>query len=67
MNGGTNKPSDVEPDEESNTGSVIIIIILLLVVIAGIGWYVKWRKDNGMPLNPFVKAETYSHNYSEAS
>ena len=66
MNGGSDKP-DVEPEEESHTGLVIMIIIFALVVIVGVGWYVKWRNDNGLPLNPFVKAETYSHAYSNAS
>ena len=67
---GTEKPDtpEVEPSkEEGGSAAIIVVIVLLVVTILGCFMYVKYRKNNCLPLNPFGKTEVYAHAYSNFS
>jgi hypothetical protein len=52
------KPADTpaDPGEESSGGGwAVFWILFILLLLAGGAYYVKWRRDEGLPLNPFQK------------
>jgi hypothetical protein len=59
------KPIDKPADDESGGGAgwVVFWILFLLLAGAGIGWWVKTRREMGMPLNPFAKDYSFAAGY----
>ena len=59
-------PSDVKPGEEdggTGAGWIIFWILFILLLLGGAGWWVKTRKEMGMPLNPFAKDYSFAAGY----